>query len=425
MPKNIIQKLWDSHVVKSQAGYPDVLYIDRIILHEVTSAQAFTELKQRNIPVKNKHNMIATIDHSIPTDKNRHIIADAIAKNQVDTLRKNCQENGITIFDIDSGFQGIVHVVGPELAFTLPGTTFICGDSHTSTHGAFGSLAFGVGTSEIAHAMATACILQEKPQTFKVEFIGTPSKYFTAKDAVLKLIATIGIGGGQGCVIEYVGDYITSLSMEERMTICNMSIECGARAGLVAPDATTLTYLEGRKFAPTGNAWDQACINWLALASDKDASYDKEIIINLENAQPMITWGINPEHAIAINELTPAIKVGDDVATLEKAYAYTQLKPQQSLIGTSIDFAFVGSCTNGRIEDLRAVAKILDGRTVAKNVTMYIVPGSEQVMAQAHAEGLDQIFAQAGADFRMPGCSMCLGMNGDLVDAGKTSRRAR
>jgi 3-isopropylmalate/(R)-2-methylmalate dehydratase large subunit len=269
--------------------------------------------------------------------------------------------------------------------------------------------------------MASGCILQERPQTFKVEFKGTPSKYFTAKDAVLKLIATIGIGGGQGCVIEYVGDYIKSLSMEERMTICNMSIECGARAGLVAPDETTFTYLKGRKFAPDADAWSQASAEWLKLASDAGASYDHEIIIDITNAGPMITWGINPEHAIALTEKTPSLDSGADLATLEKAYAYTKLQPAQSLKGTPLDFAFVGSCTNGRIEDLRAVAKILEGRKVAANVTMYIVPGSEQVLAQARAENLDQIFSEAGADFRMPGCSMCLGMNPDKVPPGKRS----
>jgi 3-isopropylmalate/(R)-2-methylmalate dehydratase large subunit len=419
MRQNIINKIWHRHIVQSQANFPDILYIDRILLHEVTSAQAFAELKQKNIPIKNKQNIIATIDHSIPTDKNRIIIQDEVARKQVDTLRENCQEQGITIYDIDSTHQGIVHVVGPELGFTLPGTTIICGDSHTSTHGAFGALAFGVGTSEIAHAMASSCILQDKPKTFKVEFKGTPGKYFTAKDAILKLIATIGIGGGKGSVIEYVGDYIKSLSMEARMTICNMSIECGARAGLIAPDETTFKYLKGRKYAPQGEAWEKAQQQWQKLVSDKDATYDEEIIIDIENARPMITWGINPEHAIALNEVTPAIDTGGDKVTLEKAYAYTKLSPGQSLLGTPLDFAFVGSCTNGRIEDLRAVAKILDGRKVADNVTLYIVPGSEQVLAQAKAEKLDIIFERSGADFRMPGCSMCLAMNSDKVPAGK------
>ena len=419
MKQNIINKIWQRHVVQSQANFPDTLYIDRILLHEVTSAQAFAELKQRNIPIRNKQNLLATIDHSIPTDKNRAVISDAIARTQVDTLRENCAATGVTIFDIESQHQGIVHVVGPELGFTLPGTTIICGDSHTSTHGAFGALAFGVGTSEVTHAMATSCILQDRPKSFKVEFKGLPNKYFTAKDAVLKLIAEIGIGGGQGSVIEYVGEYIRSLSMEARMTICNMSIECGARAGLVAPDETTFAYLKGRRYAPKDSAWDLAQQDWLSLVSDENAEYDQEIIIDIANAGPMITWGINPEHAIALNSVTPSLDAGGDRATLEKAYAYTGLQVGQSLLGKPIDFAFVGSCTNGRIEDLRAVAKILDGRKVAANVTMYIVPGSEQVKAQAEAEGLDKIFSAAGADFRMPGCSMCLAMNPDKVPEGK------
>ena len=419
MKKNIINKIWDSHIVQSKHGFPDTLYIDRVLLHEVTSAQAFAELKKRNIKISNTSSFLATIDHSIPTDKNRAVIQDTIARTQVDTLRNNCKETGVKIYDIESSHQGIVHVVGPEVGFTLPGKTIICGDSHTSTHGAFGALAFGVGTSEITHAMATNCILQDKPKSFKVEFNGNPSKLFTAKDAVLKLIAEIGIGGGQGCVIEYVGEYIRKLSMEERMTICNMSIECGARAGLIAPDETTFAYLEGREYTPKGDDFIKAKQEWLTLVTDNGATYDNEIIIDIQDALPMVTWGINPEHAIAINESVPTLANGGDVATLEKAYAYTKLQPNQKISGTPIDFVFVGSCTNGRIEDLRAVAKILDGRTVASNVTMYIVPGSEQVLAQAQAEGLDQIFIKAGADFRMPGCSMCLAMNPDKVPEGK------
>lgn len=417
--KNIVDKLWDSHVVKSAVGFPDVLYIDRILLHEVTSAQAFAELRERGLKIRNKQNILATIDHSIPTDKNRANIADAVARTQVETLRQNCAKENITIYDIESGHQGIVHVVGPELGFTLPGTTIICGDSHTSTHGAFGALAFGVGTSEISHALANSCILQDKPKSLKVEFIGTPSKYFTAKDAILKLIATIGIGGGAGYVIEYTGEYIRSLSMEARMTICNMSIECGARAGLIAPDEITFKYLENRQYAPQGEAFEQAKAKWLELVSDEGASYDNIVQINVENALPMITWGINPEHAIALNELTPSLESAKDLETVKKAYAYTKLQPQQSLNGVALDFAFIGSCTNGRIEDLRATAKVLEGKKVASNVTMYIVPGSEQVLAQARAEGLDKIFADAGAELRMPGCSMCLAMNPDKVPAGK------
>jgi len=419
MNKNIIDKIWDSHIVQKKPDFPFVLYIDRILLHEVTSAQAIEEIEQRGLTIKNKQNIIATVDHSIPTDTNRRFIVDEIARTQVDRLRQNCKKHGITFFDIDSQHQGIVHVIGPELGFTLPGTTIICGDSHTATHGAFGALAFGVGTTEILYAMSTSCILQEKPKTFRVEFVGHPDKYFTAKDAVLKLIAKIGIGGGQGCVIEYVGDYIKSLSMEARMTICNMSIECGARAGLIAPDETTFNYLKGREYAPNGSNWDKMVSVWQQLTSDKDAHYDQSIVIDLTGAKPMVTWGINPEHAIALNETTPELENAHDRVTLEKAYAYTHLKPGQSLEGVPIDFAFVGSCTNGRIEDLRAVAKVLDGHKIASNVTMYIVPGSEQVLIQAKAEGLDKIFAAAGAELRLPGCSMCLAMNPDKVPPGK------
>lgn len=417
--KNIIDKIWKNHIVQKKINFPYVLYIDRILLHEVTSAQAIEEIEQRGLTIRNKKNIIATVDHSIPTDSNRRFIADEIARTQVECLRQNCKKHGLTLFDIDSQHQGIVHVIGPELGFTLPGTTIICGDSHTATHGAFGALAFGVGTTEILYAMSTSCILQEKPKTFRVEFIGHPDKYFTAKDAILKLIAKIGIGGAGGYVIEYVGDYIKNLSMEARMTICNMSIECGARAGLIAPDETTFNYLRGREYAPRDDNWNKMMEIWQQLPSDKDAYYDKNIIINLTGAKPMVTWGINPEHAIALNEITPVLENTHDRATLEKAYAYTNLHPGQSLEGVTVDFAFVGSCTNGRIEDLRDVAKVLDGHKIAANVTMYIVPGSEQVLNQAKAEGLDKIFAASGAELRMPGCSMCLAMNPDKVPPGK------
>lgn len=419
MKQNIINKIWDKHIVQQKSNFPDILYIDRILLHEVTSAQAFAEIEERGLTIRNKQNILATVDHSIPTDVNRVDIADPIGRKQVNTLRENCKNHGVKLYDIDSNHQGIVHVIGPELGFTLPGTTIICGDSHTSTHGAFGALAFGVGTSEILHAMATSCILQDKPKSFKVEFIGNPGKYFTAKDAVLKLIAKIGIGGAKGCVIEYVGDYIKNLSMESRMTICNMSIECGARAGLIAPDDITFNYLKGREYAPTGDAWESLKQQCLELASDKDATYDEQIQIDITAATPMITWGINPEHAIALNGFTPKLDNSSDRLTLEKAFTYTHLEPNQSLEGVAVDFAFIGSCTNGRIEDLRAVAAVLKDRHVAESVTMYIVPGSEQVLKQAREEGLDKIFINAGAEFRLPGCSMCLAMNPDKVPPGK------
>jgi len=415
--KNIIEKIWHEHVVSSTAGFPDIFYIDRILLHEVTSAQAFAELKQRNIPIRNSNNIIATIDHSIPTTVNRREISDINARAQINKLRQNCHDNHIKIYDIDSGNQGIVHVIGPELGFTLPGSTIICGDSHTSTHGAFGCLAFGVGTSELTHALATNCILQDKPKTYKVEFIGTPHTTFTAKDAILALIAKIGIGGGNGHIIEYCGDYIKKLSMEERMTVCNMSIECGARAGLIAPDEKTFAYLKHRQFAPSD--FDNKVKQWQQLNSDKNAHYDQYITVDITDLTPMITWGINPEHAITLSEPTPKISDCNDHVTAEKAYAYTKLTPQQSMLGVPIDYAFVGSCTNGRIEDLRKVAAVLKNKKIASSVTMYIVPGSEQVMRQAQAEGLEKIFREANCEFRMPGCSMCLSMNNDRVPAGK------
>ncbi len=419
MQQNIIDKIWNKHIVKKSTGFPDILYIDRILLHEVTSAQAIAMIESRNLTIRNKANIIATIDHSIPTDNERLSIKDEIAKTQVETIRKNCAKHSLTLFDIDSGYQGIVHVIGPELGFTWPGSTIICGDSHTATHGAFGALAFGVGTTEITHALASSCILQDKPKTYKVEFIGTPSKYFTAKDAILKLIAKIGIGGAQGCVIEYVGDYIKNLSMEARMTICNMSIECGARAGLIAPDKTTFNYLKGRRYAPNNEIWDKMEQEWQNLTSDQNAQYDYTISIDITDAYPMISWGINPEHTIALNEVIPSTQDIKNQETYEKAYQYTRLEPNQSLVGVPIDFAFIGSCTNGRIEDLKVVAEILKGRMVAKHVTMYIVPGSEQVRLDAIKLGLDKIFNEAGAIFRLPGCSMCLGMNPDKVPPGK------
>ncbi|MCX8514966.1 MAG: 3-isopropylmalate dehydratase large subunit [Pseudomonadota bacterium] len=420
MNLNIIDKIWANHVVEQKENFPNILYIDKILLHEVTSSQAFDELEARGIPIRNPQSIIATIDHSIPTDSNRENIKDPIAKIQVDTLRVNAKKFNIKLYDINSSHQGIVHVIGPELGFTTPGATIICGDSHTATHGAFGALAFGVGTSEIGHALASSCILEYKPKTFKVEFIGTPKANFTSKDAILKLIATIGIGGAQGYIIEYTGSYIQSLSMEQRMTICNMSIECGARSGLIAPDETTFNYLNGKEYVAKGDKFAQDVERWKRLVSDNNAKYDKQITIDITDSAPYITWGINPEHAISLDSKTPSLTDARyDQETLKKAYSYTQLEPNSSLLGVKIDYAFIGSCTNGRIEDLRVVANVLKGSKIAKHVTMIIVPGSEQVLLQAQKEGLDTIFKNAGADFRLPGCSMCLAMNPDHVPPGK------
>ncbi len=390
-------------------------------MHEVTSAQAFQTLKQRGIKVNKPKQCIATIDHSIPTRKNRHEIHDPDAKNQVELLRQNARETDIAFYDFESQFQGIVHVVGPELGATQPGMTIVCGDSHTATHGAFGALAFGIGTSELTHVLATGCLLLNKPKVMRVEFRGSFQKGVFAKDAIMKLIAEIGIGGATGHVIEYSGEAIRTMTMEERMTVCNMSIECGARAGLIAPDGTTFAYLQNRTFAPKGKDWDQAVKYWQSLVSDPGCTYDREIIIDVSQLQPMVTWGTNPSQAIQINEAIPKLTILTPAQQemTKKSLDYVKLSAGQSIANVNIDWAFIGSCTNGRIEDLRIAAKILKDRKVHPNVTMYIVPGSEKVLAQAQAEGLDKIFKAAGADFRMPGCSMCLGMNDDKVPAGK------
>ncbi|OGT31212.1 MAG: 3-isopropylmalate dehydratase large subunit [Gammaproteobacteria bacterium RIFCSPHIGHO2_12_FULL_35_23] len=412
MPKNIIQKIWDDHLLVQRPDHPAVLAIDKMLLHEVTSAQAFNELRRRGLKVRYPERIIATLDHSIPTSKNRSNIEDIQAKRQVEALRNNTKESGIKLYDFDSRYQGIVHVMGPELGFTLPGTTIVCGDSHTSTHGAFGALAFGIGTSEVAHVLATGAILQYQPKTMKVEFLGKLPLNITAKDVIMKLIATIGMNGATGYIIEYMGTAISNMSMEARMTLCNMSIECGARAGLIAPDEITFNYLQDRPYTPKDKIWRQSVEKWRTLKSDSGCYYNNHIQVDISALTPMVTWGINPEQAIAINELIPVVEKG------EQAYAYTKLRPGQAIKNQPVDWAFIGSCTNGRIEDLRLAAEILKGRKIARHVRLYIVPGSEQVMLQAIAEGLDKIFIASGAEFRMPGCSMCLAMNADKVPAG-------
>lgn len=412
MPKNIIEKIWEKHLISQTEGHPAVLMIDKMLLHEVTSAQAFDELRRRGLKVRFPDKIIATLDHSIPTTKNRFHIEDVNARLQVATLRQNVKEFGITLYDFDSQYQGIVHVIGPELGFTLPGTTIVCGDSHTSTHGAFGALAFGIGTTEVGHVLATGAILQYQPKTMKINFVGEAPPNVTAKDIIMKLIATIGVGGAKGYVIEYTGEVIDRMSMEARMTLCNMSIECGARAGLISPDETTFKYLKGRRYAPQEDLWQGSVEEWCKLKSDESCQYDQVINLDISRLQPMVTWGINPEQAIGIDELIPEIEQG------EQAYSYTKLSPGQPIKNQLIDWAFVGSCTNGRIEDLRLAASILAGKRIAKHVRMLVVPGSEQVMQQAILEGLDKIFENAGAEFRMPGCSMCLAMNNDKVPSG-------
>jgi 3-isopropylmalate/(R)-2-methylmalate dehydratase large subunit len=421
LPRNIIEKIWDEHLVKQMEGHPAVFSIDLMLLHEVTSAQAFASLEQRKLKVAYPERLMATIDHSTPTRANRQEIYDEEARKQVEALRENCRKHGIPFHDFDSGTQGIVHVIGPELGVTQPGMTIVCGDSHTSTHGAFGALAFGIGTSEVAHVLATGCLLQSKPKTMKVEFKGEFRRGVFAKDAILALIAQIGVGGANGHVIEYLGEAIRLMSMEERMTVCNMSIECGARAGLISPDETTYKYLKGRKFAPSAKHWHKAMARWQHFLGDADCSYDRTVVVDLNNLAPMVTWGTNPGQALQIDEKIPTLsEIGPEQrAVAQRALEYTQLKEGAPIKGVPVDWAFVGSCTNGRIEDLRIAAGILQGRKVASHVTMYVVPGSEAVELQAQKEGLDKVFEAAGAFFRRPGCSMCLAMNDDRVPAGK------
>ncbi len=412
MPKNIIEKIWGEHVVVSRGGFPDVFAIDLHLIHEVTSPQAFQMLREKNLKTRATSRIVATIDHNVSTSLNREIATDAGSQKQITTLRKNCQEFGVKLMDIDSGRQGIVHVIGPELGLTQPGITVVCGDSHTSTHGAFGALAFGIGTTEVGHVMATGCLLQMKPQTMKVNFVGKMGRCVTAKDLVLKLIAQIGVAGARGHVIEYCGEVIRGLSMEERMTICNMSIECGARAGLIAPDEVTFEYIKGRECAPNGRRWLEAVKYWRSLCSDKAAKFDQIVNVKIDDMAPMVTWGFNPGQGI---EVAGTLPENAD----RQALNYVRLKAGQKIEGVKVDYVFIGSCTNARISDLRAAAKIFQGRKVAKGVTVYVVPGSEAVREAAVKEGLDKIFIEAGADFRNPGCSMCLAMNEDKVPEGK------
>lgn len=419
MPKNIIDKIWDAHVVSREEGAPDIFFIDLQLLHEVTSPQAFTALRKREKKVFDPKRNVATVDHSIPTDEKRENFADELNRKQIEKLRKNCTEFGITLYDIDSGHQGIVHVTGPELGLTQPGMTIVCGDSHTSTHGAFGAIAFGIGTTQISHVLETSCLLLEKPKTMKIIFEGMPSQYFTAKDAILALIRQIGVQGGTGCILEYTGEYIQNLSMEERMTICNMSIECGARAGLVSPDENTFAFL---KKTPAFDAhFEEKKKEWSIWASDKNAEYDAEVIVNIQDMLPLVTWGTTPAQSSTVNSIIPkAEDLPEDQKQLaKKSLEYTQLHFGQKITDIPIDYVFIGSCTNGRINDLRDAAKMLKGKKIHKDVTMFVVPGSEQVEAQAKKEGLDTIFIQAGAEFRRPGCSACLAMNGDTIPAGK------
>jgi 3-isopropylmalate/(R)-2-methylmalate dehydratase large subunit len=419
-PRTAVDKIWETHLVSAEtAETPAVLYVDLHLVHEVTSPQAFGELRARGLRVRRPERTVATMDHAIPTrlgPDGRRAPAEGAAADQVAALERNCRDFGVPLFPVGDGRQGIVHVIGPEQGLTHPGATIVCGDSHTSTHGAFGALAFGIGTSEVGHVLATQCLLQRRPKSFAVEFAGRLASGVTAKDLILALIARIGTAGATGHALEYRGSAIRSLTMEERMTVCNMSIEAGARAGLVAPDDTTFEYLAGRPFAPAGADWDAALARWRALPSDQGASFDRELRLDASEIQPMITWGTSPGMGVPVRGLVPEPN-GD--ASLEKALRYMGLEPGKPLLGRKIDVVFIGSCTNSRLSDLREAARVLRGRRVAAGVKALVVPGSQQVKAQAEAEGLDRVFREAGAEWREPGCSMCLAMNDDRLLPGQ------
>jgi len=424
MGKTLAEKVWDDHVVRRADGEPDLLYIDLHLIHEVTSPQAFDGLRLSGRKVRRPELTIATEDHNVPTIDIDKPIVDPVSRLQVDTLRKNCAEFGVRLHSLGDVEQGIVHVVGPQLGLTQPGLTIVCGDSHTSTHGAFGALAFGIGTSEVEHVLATQTLPLAKPKTMAINVEGTLKPGVTSKDIILAIIAQISTGGGQGYILEYRGSAIRALSMEARMTICNMSIEAGARAGLIAPDETTFAYLKGRPHAPTGSNWDAAVESWRQLVSDPDAKFDKEIYLNADELSPFVTWGTNPGQGVPLNAAVPnpeTIADPQERRAAENALTYMGLTAGAAMKSIKIDTIFLGSCTNGRIEDLRAAAEIIKGKRVAANTRMLVVPGSARVRLQAEAEGLDQIFLAAGAEWRSAGCSMCLGMNPDQLKPGERS----
>ncbi len=424
MGRTLAEKVWDAHVVRRAAGEPDLLYIDLHLLHEVTSPQAFEGLRVAGRRVRRPDLSIATEDHNVPTVDVDLPIADLVSRTQVDTLRANCAEFGVRLHSLGDVDQGIVHVIGPQLGLTQPGMTIVCGDSHTSTHGAFGALAFGIGTSEVEHVLATQTLPLRPFKTMAVTVEGALPTGVTAKDIILAVIATIGTGGGQGYVLEYRGDAIRALSMEGRMTVCNMSIEAGARAGMVAPDETTFAYLQGRPHAPEGADWDTAMAAWRELRTDEDAVFDAEVVLRADQITPYVTWGTNPGQGLPLSESVPDPASMDDLverAAAERALEYMALEPGTPLREISVDTVFIGSCTNGRIEDLRSAAGVLAGRRVAPGVRLLVVPGSARVRLQAEAEGLDRVFTDAGAEWRGAGCSMCLGMNPDQLAPGERS----
>ena len=426
-PKTLFEKIWDSHTVRAETPEtPAVLYIDLHLVHEVTSPQAFTELRARGIKVRRPDRTLATMDHSTPTTPRGADgiipVIDPQAIAQLSQMERNCDEFGIPLFKLGTENQGIVHVIGPEQGATQPGMTIVCGDSHTSTHGAFGALAFGIGTSEVGHVLATQCLIQNRPKTMEIRVDGRLHPGVTAKDIILAIIAKIGVGGGTGYVFEYTGEAIRALSMEERMTICNMSIEGGARAGMIAPDETTIEYVKGRKLAPQGADWDAAVAYWRTLPTDEGATYDQTVVLNADELVPMITYGTNPGMGIPITGHVPTIEELSEPSqrvALDKALRYMNLEAGQAMLGQKIDMVFIGSCTNSRISDLRLAASMIKGCTVAPGVRVMVVPGSQRVKKQAEAEGLDEIFTAAGAEWREAGCSACLAMNDDKVPPGK------
>lgn len=421
--KTLFEKIWDAHIVAQDPGAPAVLYIDAHLVHEVTSPQAFATLRERGLPVRRPDKTFATMDHAIPTRQGVDIsLWPEDAATQVRTLRQNCADFGVTLFDIEDDIQGIVHVIGPELGITQPGMTIVCGDSHTSTHGAFGALAFGIGTSEVGHVLATQCLMQSKPKTFAINVEGELGPGVTAKDIILAIIAQNGAGGGVGYVFEYRGSAIRNLSMANRMTICNMSIEGGARAGLIAPDETTFEFIRGREYAPKGDEWDRAVAYWQTLRTDDDAVFGRELTLNASKLEPMVTYGTNPGQGVSVTGRVPTQADLADPAerrSLQNALEYMGLQEGQPVAGQHVDIVFIGSCTNSRIEDLREAAAIAKGRRVSDHVQALVVPGSKAVKAQAEAEGLDRIFSEAGFEWRGAGCSMCLAMNDDKAGAGK------
>jgi len=420
MPRTLFEKVWEQHVVAAPAAQPPLLYVDLHLVHEVTSPQAFDGLRAAGRKVRNPPRTIATVDHNVPTEPRGTPIFDPIAKKQIEALQNNCREFGVRLFDMDSPEQGIVHVIGPELGFTQPGITIVCGDSHTSTHGAFGALAFGIGTSEVEHVLATQTLPQRKPKTMLIRVSGKLGEGVTAKDLALGIIGKIGTDGATGHVIEYGGEAVRGLSMEGRMTLCNMSIEAGARAGMVAPDETTFAYIKGRRFAPTVEDWDVAVAHWRQLTSDPGASYDKVVEINATDLAPFVTWGTNPGMVVPITARVPDLPAnGSDRANAQRMLEYMGLEPGIPIEQIRLDRVFIGSCTNSRLEDLRAAARVAKGHKVAVGIRAMVVPGSQQVKRAAEQEGLHKIFLEAGFEWRESGCSMCLGMNPDILKPGE------